>query len=124
MYMHLLAAAAPVAAAAVPLEPVAQLLLAASLVLVEKEIIKVVLHQVAVVLLRQRILHQRQLHRQYQNLRLNQQVKFHSAIRTAARATPVITQRSVIITAMMDILVAFAQTRQDAADHTEEPKLS
>jgi hypothetical protein len=121
--MHLLAAAVPVAAAAVPLEPVAQLLLAASLVPVDQEIIKVVLHQVAVVvLLRQRILRQRQLHRQYQNHRLNQQVQFRIVIHTAARATQVITQRSVIITAMMDILVAFAQTRQDAADHTEEPK--
>jgi hypothetical protein len=88
--MHLLAAAVPVAAAAVPLEPVAQLLLAASLVLVDQEIIKVVLHQVAVqqaavVLLHQRIHHQRQLHRQYQNHRLNQQVKFRIVIHTAVK---------------------------------------
>jgi hypothetical protein len=83
--MHLLAAAVPVAAAAVPLEPVAQLLLAASLVLVDQEIIKVVLHQVAVQQAAVVLLHQRQLHRQYQNHRLNQQVKFRIVIHTAVK---------------------------------------
>jgi len=78
MYMHLAAAAAPAAVAVVPLEPVAQLLLAARVVLVDQEIIKVVPpHQVqalaqvqaqaqalaqAAVVLRQRILRQSQKH--------------------------------------------------------------
>jgi hypothetical protein len=74
MYMHLAAAAAaPAAVAVVPLEPVAQLLLAARVVLVDQEIIKVVaqaqvqaqaqvLAQAAAAVLHQRILHQSQKH--------------------------------------------------------------
>jgi hypothetical protein len=83
--------------AAVPLEPVAQLLLAASLVLVEQEIIKVVAPQqvqaLAAAVLHQRILHQRQLHRQYQNLHLNHKVKFHSVTHMAVRELQAITQK-------------------------------
>jgi hypothetical protein len=105
-------AAAPVAVVAVPLEPVAQLLLAARLVLVEQEIIKVVLHQVAVhqvavVLLRQRILRQRQLHRQYQNHRLNHQVKFRIVIRLVAKERHTTTHLRAIITVTKGILAVF-----------------
>ena len=104
-------AAAPAAVAAVLMAPVAQLLLAASLVLAEKETILVVLQQVAaqqvvvILLRRQRILRQSQEH----------------AYQVSVWETQDITQRAVIITAMMDHLDALVQihTNVEAAPQVD-----
>jgi hypothetical protein len=104
--------------AVVKMEPVAQLLLAASLVLVEKEIIKVVLHQVAVHQVAVVLLHQR-IHRQ----RILHQNQKH-AYRASVWETQDITQRAVIITAMMDHLDALVQihTNVEAAPQVDTHK--
>ena len=104
-------AAAPAAVAAVPLAQVAQLLLAASLVLVDQELIKVVLQQVqaqaaAAVVLRQRILRQRILRQRI--LRQN------NAYLASVWEHLDITQRAVIITAMTDHLDALVQIHTNA----------
>jgi len=110
------AAAAPAAVAAVPLEPVAHLLLAARVVPVEQEIIKVVSpHQVQALaqalalaqvqalaaVVRQRILHQSLHHTNH-------------VYQVSVQETQDITQRAVIITALMEHLDAFVQIRTNA----------
>jgi hypothetical protein len=105
MYMHLAAAAAPAAVAVVPLEPVAQLLLAARVVLVDQEIIKVVA-QAQVQALAAAVLHQRILHQSLHHTNHVYQV--------SVQETQDITQRTVIITALMDHLDANVQIHTNA----------
>jgi phosphopantetheinyl transferase len=97
------------AVAVVKMEPVAQLLLAASLVLVEKEIIKVVAPQQVVAVLRQRL-----------RQRILRQSQKHAYL-ASVWETQDITQRAVIITAMMDHLDALVQihTNVEAAPQVD-----
>src|SRR4051794_10144888 len=96
------------AAAAVPMEPVAQLLLAASLVLAEQELTMVVLQQAAaqqvVAVVRQRILRQR----------LRQRLRQNNVYQVSVWETRDITQRTVIITALMEQLDANVQIHTNA----------